>query len=323
LCWSPRTEAAALRRARDWPAAYEAFRDLEDRDATVVESQAEAAWWLGRMDESIALYQDAYRAYLDAGDPQDAARTAVHLSIHTRLIGEAAQSAGWTGTAHRLLKDLPEGPCHGYAMYLDTAGLTGTDLEAASASALRMQEIGRTHGDPTLVALGVYFEGRIRIKQARVAEGLALLDEAMVAALTDGPGPLWTGAIYCGLMDACNELRDLRRASEWTEATRRWSHPLPLASVYPGICRVHRAQVLQSAATGPRPRKRRSVRASTWSASTSSPWPTPTTRSARYVACAVTTPAPSRPTTRPTTTAATLSPAWRCSVSPRGVSRMP
>jgi DNA-binding CsgD family transcriptional regulator len=56
---------------------------------------------------------------------------------------------------------------------------------------------------------------------------------------------LWTGAIYCGLMDACNELRDLRRASEWTEATRRWSDPLPLASLYPGICRVHRAQNLQ------------------------------------------------------------------------------
>ena len=92
----------------------------------------------------------------------------------------------------------------------------------------------------------MFFEGRIRIKQARVAEGLALLDEAMVAALSDDLDTFWTGAIYCGLMDACNELRDLRRASEWTEATRRWSDPLPLASLYPGICRVHRAQVLQS-----------------------------------------------------------------------------
>ncbi|WP_209721448.1 LuxR C-terminal-related transcriptional regulator [Marmoricola sp. OAE513] len=241
-----RIEAEALRRARDWPAVYDAYRDLEERTASVVEHQAEAAWWLGRMDESIRLYQDAYRGYLESGERQHAARTAVHLSIHTRLVGEAAQSAGWVGTAHRLLAEEPEGPCHGYAMYLDTAGLTGTDLDAAWESARRMQEIGGTHGDPTLVALGVYFEGRVRIKQARVAEGLALLDEAMVAALSDGPGPLWTGAIYCGLMDACNELRDLRRASEWTEATRRWSHPLPLASVYPGICRVHRAQVLQS-----------------------------------------------------------------------------
>jgi tetratricopeptide (TPR) repeat protein len=108
-----------------------------------------------------------------------------------------------------------------------------------------MQDLGRRFGDPTLAALGVYFEGRVRVKQARVPEGLALLDEAMVAALSDELSLFWTGAIYCGLMDACNELRDLRRASEWTEATRRWCDPLPLASLYPGICRVHHAQLLQ------------------------------------------------------------------------------
>ena len=126
-------------------------------------------------------------------------------------------SAGPSGCS----SGLPESAAHGYPLYLGTAALMGGDLLVAEASARRMQELGRRHDDPTFVALGVYFEGRVRIKQARVADGLALLDEAMVAALSDELGPLWTGAIYCGLMDACNELRDLRRASEWTEATRR------------------------------------------------------------------------------------------------------
>lgn len=235
-----------LRRRRDWAAAYDAYAALPDRTAPAVEGLAEAAWWLGRMDESISSYAEAYRLHLDAGDGEMAARTAVLLSIHTRLVGDAAQSAGWDSRAQRILADLPECAAHGYPLYLGTAALTGSDLDAAYASARRMQDLGRDHDDPTLVALGVFFEGRIRIKQARVADGLALLDEAMLAALSDELGPLWTGAIYCGMMDACNELRDLRRASEWTEATRRWSDPLPLASVYPGICRVHRAQVLQS-----------------------------------------------------------------------------
>ncbi|WP_281272193.1 LuxR family transcriptional regulator [Nocardioides marmorisolisilvae] len=241
-----RAEADELRRRRDWSAAYEAYAGIQPQDGPVTEGLAESTWWLGNMEEAIRLYADAYRLHVDAGDLESAARTAVLLSIHCRLVGESAQSAGWDSRAQRVLEDLPECAAHGYPLYLGTAGLTGSDLDAADASARRMQDLGRNHGDPNLVALGVYFEGRIRIKQARVAEGLALLDEAMVAALSDDLDTFWTGAIYCGLMDACNELRDLRRASEWTEATRRWSDPLPLASLYPGICRVHRAQVLQS-----------------------------------------------------------------------------
>ncbi|MDP1793069.1 MAG: LuxR C-terminal-related transcriptional regulator, partial [Acidimicrobiales bacterium] len=73
----------------------------------------------------------------------------------------------------------------------------------------------------------------------------ALLDEAMVAALSDQLKPMWTGAIYCGLLDACHELSDLQRATEWTQATTKWCSPLPVASLYPGICRVHRAELLQ------------------------------------------------------------------------------
>lgn len=236
-------QAEDLRRQRDWAGAYEAYAGLPDRTAAVVEGLAESAWWLGRMEESIALYNEAFRLHLDADDREAAVLCAVHLSIHTRLVGEAAQSAAWVSRAERILEDLPECAAHGYPLYLRTAALTGTDLDAAEASATRMQDLGRRFDDPTLVALGVFFEGRVRIKQARVVEGLALLDEAMLAALSDQLTPLFTGSIYCGLMDACNELQDLRRASEWTEATRRWSDPLPLASVYPGICRIHRAQV--------------------------------------------------------------------------------
>lgn len=241
--------AEELRRRREWSAAYEAYSSLQPGESdtgAATEGLAESTWWLGNMAEAITLYADAYRRYLGAQDLAAAARIAVLLSIHCRLVGESAQSAGWDARAQRVLEGLPECAAHGYPLYLGTAGLTGSDLDAAHASARRLQHLGQRHDDPNLSALGVYFEGRVRIKQARVAEGLALLDEAMVAALSDELDTFWTGAIYCGLMDACNELRDLRRASEWTEATRRWSDPLPLASLYPGICRVHRAQVLQS-----------------------------------------------------------------------------
>ncbi len=237
------TSADELRRARNWPAAYDAYAAAPERTASVVDGLAECSWWLGRMEESIRLFAEAFRLHVDADELEAAVLCAVQLSIHTRLVGEPSQSAAWASRAERILEDLPECAAHGYPLYLRTAALTGTDLEAAETSALRLQELGRRHDDPTLSALGVFFEGRVRIKQARVADGLRLLDEAMLAALSEELTPMFTGSIYCGLMDACNELQDLRRASEWTEATRRWSDPLPLASVYPGICRIHRAQV--------------------------------------------------------------------------------
>ena len=241
-----REQAGAAARRRDWQAAYDAYTALPDLVAADLEALAEAAWWLGRMQESISRFTEAYRRHLDEGDDCGAGRTAFLLAIHTRLVGEAVQSAGWLNRAQRLLDGVAECADQGYVLYLRIAGrMGGGDLDGALTDARRMQDLGRRFGDPTLAALGVYFEGRVRVKQARVPEGLALLDEAMVAALSDELALFWTGAIYCGLMDACNELRDLRRASEWTEATRRWCDPLPLASLYPGICRVHHAQVLQ------------------------------------------------------------------------------
>jgi DNA-binding CsgD family transcriptional regulator/tetratricopeptide (TPR) repeat protein len=241
-----REQAGAAARRRDWQAAYDAYAVLPDLVAADLEALAEAAWWLGRMEESISRYAEAYRRHLDERNDCGAGRTAFLLAIHTRLVGEAVQSAGWLNRAQRLLDEVAECAEQGYVLYLRIAGrMGGGDLDGAFTDARRMQDLGRRFGDPTLAALGVYFEGRVRVKQARVPEGLALLDEAMVAALSDELSLFWTGAIYCGLMDACNELRDLRRASEWTEATRRWCDPLPLASLYPGICRVHHAQLLQ------------------------------------------------------------------------------
>lgn len=65
---------------------------------------------------------------------------------------------------------------------------------------------GRRYDDPNLVAIGLVGEGRALLKQGRVADGMALLDEAMVCALSDGLHPVWVGAVYCHLMDACHDV---------------------------------------------------------------------------------------------------------------------
>jgi ATP/maltotriose-dependent transcriptional regulator MalT len=89
-------------------------------------------------------------------------------------------------------------------------------------------------------------EGRVLIARGDVERGMALLDEAMVAATSDTLDPGWAGNIYCNLMLVCWQLADWRRAGEWTEVTARWCEAMPGAGPFMGICRVHRAQVLHA-----------------------------------------------------------------------------
>ena len=154
--------------------------------------------------------------------------------------------SGWMGRAQRLLQDEPDNVEHGYARVFELeAGLDGPDPAAVIADARWVREIGRRHGDPNLVAVGCLFEGRVLVKQGRVVEGMALLDEAMLAVLSEELRPEWAGNIYCHLMAAFYEIADVRRAAEWTEATTRWLASLPAAVLFTGVCRIHRSQVLQ------------------------------------------------------------------------------
>lgn len=239
-------------RRRDWRAARDGFAaaaavgDLTADDAFAF---ADAAWWLGDTEESLSAGEQAYRLYLDGDRPARAAMAAIHIAIDLLLRGDDVIGSGWISRAERLLRDQPAGVEHGYLRYLleVEAALGGPDFDAVIASARGVADLGRDHDDANLVALGILGQGRALVKQAHAAEGLALLDEAMVAVLTEELSPEWAGNIYCHLMAACHELGDIRRAVAWTDATTRWLETLPEAVLFTGICRVHRSQVLQAA----------------------------------------------------------------------------
>jgi ATP/maltotriose-dependent transcriptional regulator MalT len=245
------TAAREAYRRCDWHGARDGFTaaaaagGLSADDAFAL---SYAAWWLGRVDESLAAGEQAYRLYLEGERPARAAMAAIHIAIDLLLRGDDVIGSGWIRRAGRLLRDQPDSVEHGYLRYLleVEAALGGPDLDPVIASAETVRELGRVHDDPNLVALGILGQGRALVKQARTVEGLALLDEAMVAVLTEELRPEWAGNIYCHLMSACHELGDIRRAVAWTEATTRWLETLPEAVLFTGICRVHRSQVLQA-----------------------------------------------------------------------------
>jgi ATP/maltotriose-dependent transcriptional regulator MalT len=72
-----------------------------------------------------------------------------------------------------------------------------------------------------------------------------VLDEAMLPVVAGRVRPAYAGNIYCQLMSVCHELSDLRRAQQWTDATTRWCEGFDSAVMFLGVCRVHRAQLLQ------------------------------------------------------------------------------
>ena len=250
----PQHLLAAARTAfeeRDWAEAARLFAEAAREDPLTADDLsllAEAWWWLGQVDAALDAHEEAYRLYLHGEQPQAAAMSAMVVAFSLFLREETALASGWMSRAQRLLEGQPEGPEHGYVRYLqmEDAFRHGEGLEQVIEDARRLRRLGATTGDPNLEALAVLAEGRARVQMGDVAGGMPLLDEAMLAALSDELDPSWAGNIYCHLMSACHELADLQRAAEWTETTWHWCSRLPPAVLFTGICRVHRAQVFQA-----------------------------------------------------------------------------
>ncbi len=204
-------------------------------------------WWLGALDEALPVLQGAYRAFLDDGEPRTAALVALDVGYSYALRGEAAPASGWLGRSARLLEAEQDCAEQGFLVYLafEEAWDAG-ELDTATERAEQVERIGSRFAEPNLCALGVLANGRLLLRRGQVDEGMARLDEAMVAAVSDDLDPGWAGNIYCHLMLACYELADWQRAQEWTRVTAHWCEAMPGAGPFLGICRVHRAQVMQA-----------------------------------------------------------------------------
>jgi DNA-binding NarL/FixJ family response regulator len=146
--------------------------------------------------------------------------------------------------AQRHLQDEAECIEHGFLSVLEaTVARFGGDLDGAAALAERATQFALRFDDRDVWALGIHTQGLILISRGEIADGLALLDEAMTSVVAGELSSFFTGVVYCNVIEACLELADLRRAGEWSEAARVWCESLPPESPYPGICRINRAEV--------------------------------------------------------------------------------
>lgn len=234
---------------REWVAAYDALSELDPETLTGDDfaQLATAAALLGRRNDSVQALQRAYQLNLDAGETLAAVRCAFWLAMSLVMSGETAVGGGWIARAQRLIDDVSDDVVErGYVMLpVMVRHIFSGELDSAFKLAVSITEYGRRFSEPDLLAMGLCSQGRMLLYEGRVPEGLAHLDEAMVGVAAGEVSPIFSGHVYCTMIEGCQELSDIARAAEWTTALTTWCDAQPGMVLFTGQCAVHRGQIMR------------------------------------------------------------------------------
>ena len=214
-------------------------------EADDLERLATAAYLTGRDVEFQRLQERLHRAHVDADDQPRAARCAFWLALTSLLRGEAGPTNAWIARGQRLVegRDCVE---QGYVMLMVAEQqLRDGQPAAALATASQAARLGESFDDADLIATARHGQGRARIDQGDVVEGLKHLDETMLAVVRGELTPIMTGLMYCSVIDTCRQVYAFGRAREWTSEFSRVCERQPDMSAFTGTCLVHRSEILQ------------------------------------------------------------------------------
>ena len=235
---------------RAWQEAFDALSRADETsplEAEDVELLAIAAFMLAREDDTVRHLERAHHLELERGDQYRAIYCGIWACLILFTRGEIGPATGWLGRMQRLLEKAADD--RGQRGYLLIPRVFQQEAEghyaAAADTAEQIRELGERAGDGDLFVLGLCSQGEMLLKDGRRREGLALLDEAMVAVTSSDLSPFVPGIVYCAVILACQSVYEAGRAREWTVALDRWARDQPQMVAFTGRCLVHRAEVFQ------------------------------------------------------------------------------
>ena len=230
----------------DWREAFELLSRADSEGSLAgadLEALALAAFFAARGGVDVDVKERAFKVYQAEGNDLRAAYLAIDLARGYGYAGKPSIASAWTRRAERLLEGDGETYVHGYlALVRSEAASMAGDVESALALAERATEIGNRGTDLDLKAFALSNLGALKIASGATQDGFALMEEASISAVSGELSPFTSGVTACRMISTCRDLTDYRRASEWIEATERYCERQAVSG-FPGICRIHRAEV--------------------------------------------------------------------------------
>jgi DNA-binding CsgD family transcriptional regulator len=211
-----------------------------------LERLAAAAYLAGMVDASVDAWTRAHRDALLAGDMTSALRSAFWVSFVLLNAGELVPGGGWVRRAERLVDQVGR-ECveRGHVHYVGALQqVMAGDLAAARNGFGEAIEVGARFANRELVALARVGLGRCLIAIGDVADGMAMLEEAMAAVHAHDVSATAVGDIYCTVIEGCQQVCDVQRARTWTAELSRWCDGQPELVLFRGQCLVHRAELM-------------------------------------------------------------------------------
>jgi hypothetical protein len=215
---NPLLRGRACYERREWNDAFEALSLADQSTPLDAEDLHRLAWSAGltaRDEQMLATQERVYHARLEAGQKLVAARAAFWLGFRLLARAEPGRASGWLSRAQRLV-ELHAEDCVEQGYLLLPAGQrhlsTGEFVEAHDCAA-RAALIGERFGEVDLIAFARNLQGRALLSQGRIASGLVLMDEAMVAATSGELSPI----VAAALLNLCRhpeQLKTLQRNPE-------------------------------------------------------------------------------------------------------------
>ena len=159
-------------------------------------------------------------------------------------LGNIAAAQGWVNRAARLVEDEGLAPLRGWVA-LCRAAVTGESGDPWRAEVLAREALAaaRQDGDIDLELCAMSELGAHRVTLGHVAEGVALLDEAMAGALGGEGRPETAVYASCKTITVCTLVAELKRAAQWIRAADRFNRGVGATHLYV-LCRTHHGAML-------------------------------------------------------------------------------